>query len=466
MKRSSNFISALLGLLLLIALGIGLAAVLRGVSSTAGGPNVSPLATTVVLQSPLNTPTLVNTPSPVPTATPMVIPPPPDWPTGQPWPPPTRSSQQQKPTPFPTIFPTPAFQPPPKGTPPNSLQTIWYPYFPDSNSEPQLRAVLVDSTGQRWDETKQSIDLGLRAQFPGPTLMDIFPSPNHDLLIADVAYGDSMKSTVMDLHARTYDTLTSDGKPATFLAWKPDSQHVLMASDSGALLSDPSSTVSVTVDFPKDQYGPYLNAAAYSPDGSKLADAVVYPAVSGVRTVEVAEVALRNGEHAKRRSIIQIPGGVLIGFHSLAWSSAGANLSWVTNVVPTNTVSVANMQTQLWILDTTTEEARAVATLAQGTEYKQVPVWSPDGNYIAFVREDISGDNVYLFDIRAGVEKQLTYLNGRRLSHLEWSPDGKLLAFNLSVGDHGEIWITDLSGENRRPVAGPVPNDAPFVWLP
>src|SRR3972149_3358827 len=139
--------------------------------------------------APLAVPTTAPTATPIPTATPMVVPPPPNWPTGEPWPPKPTTPQ---PTAVPKPFATPAFRPAPQGARPASLQSIWYPYFPNPGSSPQLRAVQMDGQGQRWGQSDRLLNLTLSkpepGPDPGPILIDLHVSPNHRWLVADFAY--------------------------------------------------------------------------------------------------------------------------------------------------------------------------------------------------------------------------------------------------------------------------------------
>jgi sugar lactone lactonase YvrE len=467
MKRSSNFVSALLGLLLLVALGVGLAAVLRGASSATSGPGVSPLATAVVLQSPLNTPTPISMPSPVPTATPVVIPPPPDWPTDQPWPPPTRSPQEMWPTPVPTVFPTPAFPASLQGSRPSNLQAIWHPYFPDSNSEPQLRAVEIDTQGQRWGESDHSLELQLSSPAtdidPGPILIGLHPSPDSRWLVADFAYTGSQ---LVDLSTGKSQSLVFDPtiKKWRFLAWTPDSQQLIASSDQRFLLVDLATQTYNTVEFPKEEYAPHVSAVAYSPDGKLLADALIYPAVYSVRENEVTEIGLRNGASGQRKSVIQIPGGTQVIEHSLKWSPDGRSLIWIG--------VAANAQSQLWLADLTRNDIRAIETLGEAVEYPHPAAWSPDGHYIAIIKVEGVNDgkdvanNLHLFDLQSGQKRQLTNFTGERLSNVTWSPDGNFLAFAVAKGEYSEIWLTDVNGTQQYPIAGPASHEAPLAWLP
>ena len=75
------------------------------------------------------------------------------------------------------------------------------------------------------------------------------------------------------------------------------------------------------------------------------------------------------------------------------------------------------------------------------------PIWSPDGNYIAYFAEEGSSTDIFrkAWD-GSGVEERLT--SGFTVSALSsFSPDGKSLAFV----QNGDIWILPLEGE-RKPI--------------
>ncbi len=180
---------------------------------------------------------------------------------------------------------------------------------------------------------------------------------------------------------------------------------------------------------------------------------------------EEIEIGVRVGEQGARTPLLHMPGGGMTAEHSLRWSPDGRTLIFVADVHD------GGRRTQLWAIDVADGTSRLLTTLAQEVQYNHPAVWSPDGRYIAAIVEEANGggavfDNIYLFTLESGTSRKVTHFSNRRLSHLTWSPDGSHLAFSVSLGDHGEIWMTTLDGTRQHPIAGPTTPDAPFVWLP
>ncbi len=482
MKSLARLLNLVMIATLLIVTG-GFLLLLRSLSPEEAIISIGSMSTSGVFQSPQRTPNAIATSSPVairPTATTMAtIAPPPGWPTGEPWPP---QVTPQTPTPEipPQPFSTPSFDPTPSALPPDHLQSIWHLYWPAQNVAPQLARLYIDKDGQRWGQEAQMIDIGLQSDFPGPSATDLHPSPNHRLLVADLAIGESLSSVLVDLEAETARSIVTDRPDARFLSWAPDSQHVLVQFGqfftSDPWLVDVESDRYQTVKFPQSDFGDsLLRAAAYSPDGSFLADAVVYPAVYGVRDIEMTEIGVRKGEDGERRIIAQIPGGTYVVEHSLQWSPDGEQIIWIVCVVDDTTPSpsnLTNLQAQLWIADLTSGESKMLGLLGEAVEYSHPAVWSPDGRHVAALKvEKVESDkketnNIYLFDLETKTTQRLTQSDEQRFSHIEWSPDGQQLVATVAIGDYGEVWIMNLADMKLHPIAGPTLPNAPTAWLP
>lgn len=341
-----------------------------------------------------------------------------------------------------------------------------------------MRAVSVDQQGRQWAQLDSRLDLILPAPNvggpdPGPILLDLRSSLNGRWLVADFAY---TSSRLVDLSSTEKIRLPAPDTASDqwhFYAWHPDGQHILVSAEGGLLLSDLISEKYEELNYylsPEFEHA-QVHEIAYSPDGRWLADVVVYSPVYEVRANWMVEIGLREDEGQERKPILQMPAlAVNVTNASLRWSPREHKFIWIMYIAPENSSSGA--QVQLWAADATRGESETLATLGGVVEYGHPAVWSPDGRYIAALKiEGVqdgkdSASNIYVFDPESGTERQVTHFVDWRLSHLTWSPDGQWLAFTVSRGEYGEIWVTSLDGTQQYPIAGPTLPDAPFVWLP
>ncbi|PWB69198.1 hypothetical protein C3F09_10515, partial [candidate division GN15 bacterium] len=78
------------------------------------------------------------------------------------------------------------------------------------------------------------------------------------------------------------------------------------------------------------------------------------------------------------------------------------------------------------------------------------PSWSPDGQWLAFVKNDMSKSGVYIIDKNLGTTYAV-YEPAAGASVLplapSWSPDSKWLAFST---DDGSIYITKITGDGLK----------------
>jgi len=89
----------------------------------------------------------------------------------------------------------------------------------------------------------------------------------------------------------------------------------------------------------------------------------------------------------------------------------------------------------LWIVDV---EGKRIRELTHGNWRDSSPVWSPDGEKIAFLSDRDGTSQIHIFWLDTKEVAQLTHLD-RAPSGLKWSPDGKMLAFSTFIPDDKPI---------------------------
>ena len=81
----------------------------------------------------------------------------------------------------------------------------------------------------------------------------------------------------------------------------------------------------------------------------------------------------------------------------------------------------------------------------------ETAVWSPDGNWIAFISTRGGSRDVWIKPAAGGDAKQLT-TDPNYDRYLEWSPDGKLLTFMSNRDDYWNLWTVDPFGAAEETV--------------
>ena len=450
----------------------GLCTLLAGCTAYWASPPAGQEVTAVAYPPPVWTEE--PTEPPLPTMTP--------WPTLPTTPTPTYPPGPPKPTPEVTPirpFPTPAFPPIPQGPRPAALGTIWYPYLPSPDAYPVLKAVLVDEEGRRWGESERIFE------FPpnwGSDWGALYPSPDGRTFVADIVSGEESRSFWVKPDSGEI-TPISVAQEWDFLAWGPSPQvFAWRLGHRDIRLLDMDTQQYRIFSFPTSEYGdPLVRGVALSPDQSTLADLCIYgpTQIHPGSNITVSVQPLVGGNRVPVVSL-HIPGGADMPGNHLIWAPDSQHLTFLlfTGMYDNDP---SNDDSQLWIVD---KDGISSRILAHGLTVYHPAVWSPDGQYIAYIRAKRpawmdSPADLWLFDLATSTEIQLTRFDEQRyVTSVAWSPDGQRLAFAVTVesgnstagydkiGDYGEVWITSLDGQEQYPIAGPTAPDAPVAWLP
>ena len=94
------------------------------------------------------------------------------------------------------------------------------------------------------------------------------------------------------------------------------------------------------------------------------------------------------------------------------------------------------------------------------------PAWSPDGSRIAFVSTRVAGGDVYLVRFDEGRVERLTVDAQATNDGARWSPNGTYIAVQTADRDNYDIHIVRVADHERRVLAGTPAFDGQYSWSP
>lgn len=153
----------------------------------------------------------------------------------------------------------------------------------------------------------------------------------------------------------------------------------------------------------------------------------------------------------------------------LAWSPDGTQVAYIR--MPDTQLPFP--EGELWVADADGTNARRLAAADAGHGF--APVWSPDGNFLAYV-ERLNADDprvgyeagalrsaVRVLELATGATFRVTPWEEAQAMTPAWSPDGSRLACPVMRDGKMSVWVYDLHSGELRP-AGEAPACCP-VWM-
>lgn len=180
---------------------------------------------------------------------------------------------------------------------------------------------------------------------------------------------------------------------------------------------------------------PGLNAGgAWSPDGRYLALSVAETGDS--------ELILLDGKTGDEEARLTDHPALDT---SPAWSNDGKRLAFVSDRVGNNP--------QIFVL------SLEGGPLEQITHdgYNAGPEWSPNGQSLLFVRQAGNDFDVMRYDFATRELRRLTQGKGSSESPT-FSPDGRYIAYALTIEKQSRLWVMNADGQNPRAVGGDAAN--------
>ncbi len=177
----------------------------------------------------------------------------------------------------------------------------------------------------------------------------------------------------------------------------------------------------------------YGTEPAFSPDGRKIA----YECNGKIWLIDI------NGQHP-----IQI--GQCVGESRPAFSPDGKRIAFQCyGKGPSRAASL-----EIWVMNSDGTAPHRLASTAEGQAVNgQIPRWSPDGKYVAFTH----GKNIWVTDSSGSHAHPVTKDTPREWEYLgDWSPDGQFIGYlrvddyRDYIGPQGKIWFAKPDGSNTR----------------
>ena len=102
-------------------------------------------------------------------------------------------------------------------------------------------------------------------------------------------------------------------------------------------------------------------------------------------------------------------------------------------------------------LHMTGTNGRGLKQLTFGKRNDRSPIWSPNGEQIAFISKRETASQIWILSMKGGEARPLTKLPRGAVNNLQWSPDGKKLVFLFHpLGKEVKV---DKQGKEETPVS-------------
>jgi Tol biopolymer transport system component/C-terminal processing protease CtpA/Prc len=251
-----------------------------------------------------------------------------------------------------------------------------------------------------------------------------------------------------------YERLTGEGAKELWPMWSADGRTIFYASDRGGA----ENIWSLRLGAQPRQVTRFNQGRVLWPSISKRGDTIVFERGFGIWRLDAgsgraAEVPI------SLRGAAATPGVERVRqteqFQELALAPDGKKVAFVA-------------RGEIFAASATDSGDAARVTFTAGVESQ--PTWSPDSRRLAYVSERAGGiGQVFLYDFATNTETRLTSGEGGGDATPQFSPDGKLLAFERGGR---ELRVLELDTKRERVVATgslqrpPLNSDRPFVWSP
>lgn len=141
------------------------------------------------------------------------------------------------------------------------------------------------------------------------------------------------------------------------------------------------------------------------------------------------------------------------------WSPDGVQFVYVEHVSDQASTNIFKVRSDLpatWDRDT-------MLTDYTGTEYD--PVWSPDGQSIAFVANHTGNDEIWIMSQDGANQRQLTFNDWPWDKHPSFSPDSKQIVFYSNRTGARQLWVMNADGSGQTNISNNTAEEWDPIWI-
>lgn len=141
------------------------------------------------------------------------------------------------------------------------------------------------------------------------------------------------------------------------------------------------------------------------------------------------------------------------------WSPDGLQMVYVKQVSEKASTNIFKVRADLpsdWDRD-------IMLTDYAGTEYD--PIWSPDGNSIAFVSNHTGNDEIWIMNGDGGNQRQLTFNDWQWDKRPSFSPDSTQIVYYSNISGARQVWVMNSDGSGRKNISNNAFEDWEPVWI-